>query len=108
MNVKYRFVNMGGINWSWLLCLELVTDGARVVFYDRWHNFDATRPTPAWVEECFEAATGFCDLREGAGRILEAVRLDDGLLLRVVNPRYVFSYHDFDEVKAWVEGGGLA
>ena len=131
--MKYHFCNLGGINWSWLLCYEEVEGGARIVFYDRWHNY-GDRMAPLWVEKCMELGAskdwreGGCQIIEGEGRVAVALRFakyeevekkDRGssycsiggkyfkqvgyVDLKVVNPLYVFDYSDKAEVEMWVK-----
>jgi hypothetical protein len=105
---RYKFVNCGGINWTWLLCYEEVQGGARIVFYDRWHNGEIW---PDWVDQCYEMARGSCTIKEAEGRkavallfpIYEARESYPGSKhtlnyfvrnreLSIVNQGYIFAY----------------
>jgi hypothetical protein len=105
----YKFMNLGGINWEWLLCFRMVDEkSVEVMFHERWHRDDTCRQS--WVDQCFKVADenpGYyssCAMRETDDRVLEAISLDGGRTwLDVVNKQYVFSYENFEPVMRAME-----
>lgn len=126
--MRLKFVNNGGINWTWLLCYEEVKDGVRVLFNDRWHNSEVW---PDWVNLAVELAQErwSCEMGESDGRVLTRLEFAEyafvpssrgGVtykfkgkrVVAVTNPQYVFDYRvglaGGFEAKAYLEGPEFA
>lgn len=90
-------IDQGGINWSWYLALEVdpEREACRVLYHDRFHRFD-TDQRPAFIPRGMNSASHEAGIREGEGRVAEAVSLTlpDGrdVELRVTNPENTFAY----------------
>lgn len=84
-------LNLGGINWSWFLCVRLIAGEngngptCEILDYDRFHNErDSHRMPHATMK-------GDCHIIEDKQRIVRAVQID-GVRYECENPAHVFSY----------------